>query len=116
MKTYHNHRAEPYFTFVREGLKTIEVRLQKGKYNLIKPDDHIIVYNEEETDSFEVKVKRATKYKTIKDLITAEGIEKVVPDARSFEEAINIPYLFYTKDQEKEFGMVAIEVEVVKKP
>jgi len=114
MKTYHNHRAEPYFTFVKNGQKTIEIRLQKGKYLLIKPGDHIIVYNKEETDEFEVEVLDTRKYKTFQELLKNEDIKKVLPDKDNFKDVLKTPYQFYTKEQEKEFGVLAIEIKRIK--
>lgn len=114
MKIYHNHRAEPYFTFVKNGLKTIETRLQKGKYLNIKPGDHIIVNNKEETDEFKVEVLATRKYKTFRELLENEDIKKVFPDEDNFKNALKTPYQFYTKEQEKEFGVLAIEVKRIK--
>lgn len=31
------------------------------------------------------------------------NIEKIIPDAKILDEAINVYYKFYTKEQEKEF-------------
>lgn len=110
--TFSNHRSEPYFTFVKNGQMTIEARLRKGKYRLIKPGDHIVVNDEEETDSFEVSVKAVRNYKTFKELYTHEPLNKVMPDVKTVKEALKVIFSrFYTKDQEKKFGVVAIVVE-----
>lgn len=109
--TYHNHRAEPYFTFMQQGKKTIEGRIKKGYYRLIKPCDHIIIYNEDETKNLEVLVKRVTTYKSFKELLENEILGKVLPDAKTIDQGISIYKIFYSKEQEKKFGVVAIEVE-----
>ena len=108
--TYHNHRAEPYFTFVKNGLKTIEGRIYKGYYRLLKPQDHIVIYNEEESDSVEVVVKAVRKYLSIREMLRSEPLEKLLPDAKNPEEGEKIYRKFYTFEQEKEFGVVAIEI------
>jgi ASC-1-like (ASCH) protein len=109
--TYHNHRAEPYFTFVKQGKKTIEGRIRKGYYRLIKPGDHIIIFNEEETDNLEVLVKRVAPYESIWEMLKAEPLKKIVPDAKSIDDGVQIYRRFYTEEQEKEFGVVAIEIK-----
>ena len=108
---YHNHKSEPYFTFLKNGKKTIEGRVGKGWYQNINIDDHIVVYNEEETDSIETVVKRVAKYKSIKEMLTNEPLGEMLPDVNSIKNGINVYRRFYTKAQEKQFGMVAIEVE-----
>ncbi|MEK7498020.1 MAG: ASCH domain-containing protein [Patescibacteria group bacterium] len=109
---YHNHRAEPYFTFLKNGKKTIEGRIRKGWYRNVKPGDQIVVYNEEETDSLGTVVKRVTKYKSVKDMLINESIKKLLPDIDTIDQGIKIYRKFYTPEQEHEFGVVAIEVEI----
>ena len=108
---YHSHRAEPYFTFLKNGQKTIEGRVRNGKYKHIKPDDTIKVLNNEETDNVEVLVKRVAVYPSTKAMLENEPIKKLLPDVDTIDEAIKIYKRFYTPEQELQFGMVAIEVE-----
>jgi ASC-1-like (ASCH) protein len=111
--TYHNHRAEPYFTFLKEGQKTIEGRINKGWYRTVKPGDHIIVYNEKETDSVKTVVTNVRKYTSIREMLEVENIKRLLPDIQTIEEGLKVYYRFYTEDQEKEFGMIAIEVKLI---
>ena len=110
-KTYHNHRVEPYFTYVKNGQKTIEGRIKKGQYKDIIPGDHIVVHNESETDNIEVIVKDIRTYNTIKEMLSKENLKKILPDAKSIDHGVQIYGKFYSNEQEKEFGVVAIEVE-----
>lgn len=112
--TYKNHRAEPYFTFVKNGQKTIEGRIKKGEYAAVKPGDHIVVYNNEETDSVKVVVKDTRTYVSIEEMLKREPLNKILPDAKTLEQGIEAYRKFYTKQQEQQFGVVAIEVERVK--
>lgn len=111
--TYHNHRAEPYFTFMQQGKKTIEGRVKKGYYRFVKPGDHIIIYNEEETKNLEVLVKRVTTYKSFRKMLENEPLEKVLPDAKNIDHGVDIYKGFYSNKQEKKFGVVAIEVKLI---
>lgn len=108
--TYHNHRAEPYFIFVKNGQKTIEGRINKGYYRFLKPNDHIIIYNEEESESVEVVVKAVRKYPSIRQMLKTEPLKKLLPDAKDIEDGKEIYRKFYTLEQEKEFGVIAIEI------
>jgi ASC-1-like (ASCH) protein len=113
MKTYHNHRQEPYFTYLRNGQKTIEGRLQKGWYCDVEPGDHIHVYNPEETDSIVTQVKGVRKYPSIREMLLNEPLHKMLPDANDIEDGIKIYRQFYTEKDELKYGAVAIEVKVV---
>ena len=110
---YHSHRAEPYFTFVKKGQKTIEGRIKKGYYKFIKPGGHIVIYNEEETDSVEVIVKEVRDYRTFRELLENEAIAEVLPNVKTVDEGIEVYRKFYTTEQEKEFGVVALKVKRV---
>ncbi|MEK7659999.1 MAG: ASCH domain-containing protein [Patescibacteria group bacterium] len=114
MKTYHNHRAEPYFTFVKNGQKTIEGRVKKAWYRFVSVGDHIIIYNAEETDSIAVIVRGVRTYGTIREMLIHEPLKKLLPDVDTVEQGIRVYRRFYSEDQEKEFGVVAIEVERIK--
>lgn len=108
---YRNHRVEPYFTFLKNGQKTVEGRVREGKYCNIKPGDEIDVFNVEETESVLVSVKRVACYKSIKDMLTKEGVKKLLPDMETIDQGVEVYRNFYTPEQEKKFGVVAIEVE-----
>lgn len=97
---------EPYFNFIKEGEKTMEGRLNKGKFADIEVGNKCLV-----NDDFEVEVIGKRLYKTFQEMIEAEGIEKVIPDANSVEEAVAVYYKFYTKEKEAEHGVVALEVK-----
>lgn len=113
-KTYKNHRAEPYFTFVKNGQKTVEGRLKKGEYANLKPGDHIIVCNNEETDSVEVTVRAVRQYRSFQEMLDTEPLKAVLPDAEIVEQGLAVYRQFYTPAQELEFGVVAFEFERVK--
>lgn len=108
-----NHRAEPYFTLLKNGQKTIEGRLRKGKYTKIKPGDYIEVYNPEETAKIDVKVKRVARYSSFRELLTQEPVRMLLPNVKTLDQAINVYRSFYTSQQEKQFGVVSIEVEKI---
>ena len=106
MKIIKVNKQEPYYSFCVQGKKVIEGRLNKDKFALAQIGDAI-----EANDSaiFEIIDKKI--YTTFKDMIIAEGIESVVPDKKSIEEAVAVYYQFYTPEQEKEFGVVALKIK-----
>lgn len=100
---------EPYKTFILNGQKTIEWRLNKWIFSKINIWN-ILCF--ESWENFIVIWKK--EYKTFSEMIKKEWIEKVIPDAKSIEEATNVYYKFYTKEQEKKFWVVAIEIKKIK--
>jgi ASC-1-like (ASCH) protein len=111
MEIWKNHRKEPYYTFVKNGQKTVEGRLVKGKYAKMSLGDQIIVQTEDESGSFDVKIIGLNRYQSFRDMLEAEGIKNVLPNLDTVEEGILEYYKFYTKEQEKEFGVLAIKVK-----
>lgn len=112
--TYINHRAEPYFTFVKNGQKTIEGRVCKGEYQQLSLGDHIMVNNNEETEVVEVVVRRIARYASFRDMLAHEPLKQVLPNVTSIEQGLETYRQFYAPAQEQEFGVVAFEFERVK--
>jgi ASC-1-like (ASCH) protein len=110
-KIYKNHRDEPYFSFLKNGQKTIEGRIRKKLYRDIAVNDHIVVFNKKETDSVEVLVKRIAEYSSFKEMLEKEPFKKILPDVDSVKQGIEVYKQFYDSEQEKQFGVVVLEVE-----
>ena len=99
---------EPYKSFLISWEKIFEWRLNKWKFKKIKIWDFLKL---ETWENFLVKNKFSFEsfYEMMKNL----WFEKIIPNAKNEEEAVNVYYKFYTKEQEKEFGVVAIELEKI---
>ncbi len=92
---------------VREGRKTIDVRVNSEKYADVKKGDSI------HYSATEVKVKGIRGYPGLQDLIHHEHYRKVAPEAKSAEEALHALRAVGLHD-EPPHGVLAIEVEFVK--
>lgn len=101
--------SEPYKSFLISSVKIIEWRLNKWKFKELEIWDFLQM----ETWEFFL-VKNKYFFKSFYEMINNLWYEKIIPDAKSIEEAVNIYYKFYTKEQEEEFWVVAIEVEIKK--
>lgn len=104
--TFEVNVQEPYFTHIKNGTKKVEGRLNKSKFAQMKIGDEILL-NEE----IRLEITNKTIYKTFRDMITFEGVKNVIPDAKSVDEAESVYYKFYSKEDEANFGVVAIEVK-----
>jgi ASC-1-like (ASCH) protein len=101
---------EPYLSFILNEQKTIEGRLNKGKFKDLKIGDILLIGPEKKR----FLIERTTVYKTFREMIEKEGIENVIPDKDNIDDAESVYYKFYTKEQEKEFGVLAIKIKVIK--
>lgn len=107
----HNFNVqEPYKTFLLNWQKTIEWRLNKGKFKKFLVWDILKLENWEK-----FKILRKTEYKTFFEMMKVEWIKKVLPDFEDIKEWVEkVYYKFYSPKKEKEFWVLAIEVELIK--
>jgi ASC-1-like (ASCH) protein len=105
MKIFNIVIQEPYFSNILSGNKTIEGRLNKGKFKKIKVGDLLRINN---FSNFRVVGKN--NYKFFRELLEKEGFKNVIPDKGNIEEAIGVYNKFYSSTQEEEFGVVAFKI------
>lgn len=102
------HVSEPWFSLIKNGKKTIEGRLNRDptKY---KVGDTLIIKNK---DTIELKITALTTYKSFKEMLEKEGLDKVLPDesVKTIEDGINIYYKFYKPEDEEKYGVIAIQL------
>ncbi len=109
MQTIPLNVQEPYLSFILNGQKTVEGRLNKGKFKDLKVGDVLLIGPEEKR----FLIERTTVYKSFRDMIEKEGIENVIPDKDNIDDAEAVYYKFYTKEQEKEFGVLSIKIKFI---
>lgn len=102
------------FQSIQLGKKVYEVRLYDKKRQLIKQDDEIVFTNLTTAETMAVKVTEIKRYESFKAMY--EQIDKKLFDCEelSIKKMLESTYGIYTKEQEKEWGTVAIGVEVIK--
>lgn len=103
---FRKHLSEPWFSFVAQGLKTIEGRLNKGDFRKMKEGDTITFFNNNREVTVRVIAKKY--YPTFKRMLALEDKEKVLPSCSD----MNIYYKYYTKEEEKKYGVVALFIDV----
>lgn len=98
---------EPYKTLIISGKKTVEGRLNKGKFADLKIWDIL-----ELDDTWEkLEVINLTLYPSFKAMLENEEVRHVLPWIANIEKGIAIYHQFYTSAQEAEFGVVAIHIK-----
>ncbi|MBF0913794.1 ASCH domain-containing protein [Candidatus Gracilibacteria bacterium] len=110
MRTYLLNVQEPYKTFILNGQKIFEGRLNKGKFAEMQVGD--ILEFENTKEKFEIISKNI--FANFSKMMENLGFEKVIPDAESIDDAVNnVYYKFYSPEDEKKFGVVAIEIKKI---
>jgi ASC-1-like (ASCH) protein len=113
---YRKHLSEPWFSLMAIGCKTIEGRLNRGDWHSIEEGDCIDWYN----DDF--GLKRGCKtviiskniYKCFESYLYTEGLNKTLPTIKNIEDGLKIYYSYYKPEEEEKYGIVALELQVVR--
>lgn len=107
-----NLNEEP-FEKIKNGSKTIELRLYDEKRRKIKAGD--AVYFKSKTGSLMATVKAVHLFKSFEELYAALPLEKCGYSADEIATASPEDMLtYYTKEQIEKYGVAGIEIEVKK--
>ena len=105
---------QPYFKQLKEGKKTIELRLFDEKRQKIKMGDYILFTNSEDNkDSFHAKVINLHWEKSFDALCN-----KIQPYQAGFRNKNDLTQAleeFYTPNDQQKFGVVGIEIGLIQK-
>jgi ASC-1-like (ASCH) protein len=103
------HLRDIWFQHVAEGNKTVEGRLNKGKFN---EGDKIIFFNNDGKECT-VTVTSIVKYDTFVNMLTSEGLENVLPSVTTILDGVAVYREFYSEESEKIFGVVAVKLKLI---
>ncbi|KAL6214812.1 hypothetical protein ACLB2K_014244 [Fragaria x ananassa] len=106
LKSVHFELQEPFFTQIKDGLKTIEGRCNVGDYSRIG-SGALILFNK----CLIVEVKEVRSYGSFLDMLKAESLQKVLPGVNTIEEGVQVYRRFYTEEIERSNGVIAICIE-----
>ena len=106
--------SEPYFSYIREGIKPVEGRKNKPEYRQIKPGD-LIEFVSERKDSFRAVVSEVRKYDTLYAYLDDVGFKNAIPHAKNYEEAVLAYRPFKNSDDEiaKYAGFLGIFIKPI---
>jgi len=109
------HISSPWYNYLFEGNKTWDVRLQKNDWNKIKVGEHIM-YCGEFNNSAKVCCMEITdikKFSSFKKLIERIPLQKIFPHIGSEKDAQSLFRTWYSEDDEKKYGVIAINLKKV---
>ncbi len=109
--TYTITVKEPWFTFIKEGKKKIEGRLNRGLFQKINKDDIIIWIHGDKKSKVKITDKR--KYDSFKEMIETEKLDKVLPSINTLDDGVKVYRQYFSEHDEITNGVVAIEMELI---
>ncbi len=112
-KTHFMNLASEPFRLIESGQKTVEVRLYDEKRQAIKRDDKIVFYFCECVDNIiTARVTGLKRFNTFIELMQSDLFERTGFNWTP-EQAAQSMYEYYTPEQEKKYGVLAIEIELL---
>ena len=111
----HEMKLQPkYFNFILNGTKRIEIRLFDEKRQLIKIGDTINFLKEPNLkETFNAKVIGLLRYNSFEEMFRDFDISILSDKSMTKKELISVLEKFYTKEKQKEFGVLGIRIELL---
>jgi ASC-1-like (ASCH) protein len=111
----HEMKIQPkYYNFMLNGTKRIEIRIFDEKRQQIKIGDTIKFLKEPDLkESFDTRVIGLLRYNSFEDMFKDFDISILADKTMTKKELINVLEQFYTKEKEKNFGVLGIRIELI---
>ena len=105
------HCQDPWFSSIRQGVKTVEGRKGTHSYKKIKVGDRINFSNG--TESFIALVTDVRKYASLEAYFEDVTLEKALPGVKTLEEGLAIYHEWSSPEKIKEYGFLGIFVKAI---
>lgn len=121
MNCFEKFLGEPYFTWMKNGKKTIEGRPNCGSFSKIKKGDIIVWFNDECGPNarryLRTKVLSTMFYENYEDMLKKNGIHNIIPykKVRTIKEGVKILYNNYSRKIIEKYGVLAVRVKIIKR-
>ena len=105
---------EEYFDKIKQGQKIYEIRLNDEKRRLISIGD-VILFNKlpNLTEKLQVLVEDLLHFKSFKEMAHSLPLQEVGFENLSKDEVEKIYHKFYSLEDEKKYGVLAIKIKLV---
>lgn len=110
------HLDEDIFEIVKNGTKKIELRVNDEKRRKLKEGDTIVFLKRpEEKEKIEAYIEKLEYYNTFKEATDNYEIEDIYTKDYTKEGFLKLLSRFYTDEEIKKYGVVAIKFKITKK-
>ena len=108
------HLDSDVFEVVKKGIKNVEVRVYDKKRRKMKIGDEIVFLKRPlEQEKIITKIIGLKTYSNFNELVKDYNIERLYLDTFTKKEFVKLLGRFYSEEEQEEFGVVAIEFEVI---
>lgn len=106
------HLHTDVFEIVKKGIKDIEVRVNDEKRRKLNVGDSLVFLKRPlEDEMIKVKVKSLEYYDNFKELVNHYDMKRIYLEGYTKEMYLKEMERFYTEDEQKKYGVVAIIFE-----
>ncbi len=120
MATHQIKLSDPWFAFMRDGVKTYEGRCRWKQAARIRPGDTLLVTRADAIArpefatqaSFTARVVAVHAFRSFEDALVALGLEQTLPGVLNVRAGIKVYKQFVSLATQRMHGVVMIEVDV----
>lgn len=106
--------CDPWYSLIKNQQKVVEGRICNEKYSGLENGDIIKLLKTENEEEFVLlKIINIEKYKTFREMIESETLERVLPNITTIDEGVEVYRKFYTEKIENKKGVIAITIELI---
>lgn len=110
-KHYSKLVQEPWFSHIKSGAKTIEGRLCKGDFAIMRAGDYVTLTNGNQT--IKTQIKAIYHHKTFATYLKARTLSACLPGIKTIREGVMIYHKFYSRADERKYGICAIALTLI---
>ena len=109
------HLHPEIFDIVLQGVKNVEIRVNDEKRRQLKVGDTLLfVKRPDDLEKIRAIVKNLVYFSSFEEVMDAYEMKRIYLEDTSQEEYIKLMKQFYSDEEVKQNGVVAIEFELVK--
>lgn len=104
-----------YIEMIQEGTKTVEGRINSGRFRRVSPEDRIRFFDRNQPD-FGVlcEITGIRKYPDFRSMLMSEGFQQMIPDVSTLEEAVNVYNAIPSyRERVRKSGVLALRLKVI---
>lgn len=108
---------DPWFSLIATGQKKVEGRLNRGFFATMKKGSHVTFVNHQLgfRRACYCCVTSVKDYPSFAEYLDAEGLDRCLPTVQTIAEGVSVYRRFFSESEEKESGVRAVRIRVLKK-
>ena len=109
MTTHNMHCEDPWFSYIRQGIKPVEGRKGTHSYKKIKVGDKINFING--NDNFLADVTEIREYPSLEDYLKDVTPEVALPGIKTIKDAVDVYLQWSSEEKIRQYGFLGIFIK-----